>query len=356
MKRLTTNTLTESLTEKKTAPFRLLGVDSIRFIMALWVVISHLGLPKFAIYQESNNLIKIFQSFGDAFANGSAAVIVFFLVSGLCIHFPARTSLVIPCLKAFYIRRIIRIVIPAIVAIFFAGFIGNIQKFMIGNGGDDVGILWSLIAELIYYLLYPLILMARRKYSWLSLIFVSFIVATILAMTNVRAGNYPSFGNALNWILGLPCWLLGCLLAEQVESSLPVTKSQVLCWRCLIFGFSIIAVVLRWYLPHELTIGYPWSLNVFAIVAFYWLKVEITRSRQIAPLPWLESAGHWSYSLYLMHPVMIFAVQFAPQLALPRFIFLYGGALLLAYIFYLICERPSQNLAVRWSRKMASVG
>jgi len=72
------------------------------------------------------------------------------------------------------------------------------------------------VAEVIYYGLFPGLLVLRRmSSSWAPLILTSVAMAIMLAATNPVAGNYPSFGNGLNWLLGLPCWLSGCWPAEK---------------------------------------------------------------------------------------------------------------------------------------------
>src|SRR5450432_2915694 len=72
------------------------GLDSIRFFCALWVVFFHGNLPPLLEGMEHAPklvwLRLIRGIYGSAF-NGPAAVIVFFLVSGFCIHFPQRNSL-----------------------------------------------------------------------------------------------------------------------------------------------------------------------------------------------------------------------------------------------------------------------
>jgi len=49
--------------------------------------------------------------------NAPAAVIVFFVISGLCIHLPFARSLESPHLGAFYSRRLLRLLIPIAVTI-----------------------------------------------------------------------------------------------------------------------------------------------------------------------------------------------------------------------------------------------
>ena len=343
-----------NIKETQTTTSRLTGVDSIRFVMALIVVAGHFGLPKIPGEESQHGLLKIIIASYHSLPNGPAAVIIFFLISGLCIHFPARNSLHIPNIKAFYTRRITRITIPAITALIIGHFLGNTNFYMLGNTWSEPGITWSLVAELIYYLIYPLILTLRRKYSWKTIIITSYIFAIILASTKPLAGNYSSFGNSLNWILGLPCWLLGCLLAEKSDNIKTTSHLLLVLWRILLCISLLMITVLRWHLPGRISIGNPWSLNLFAIVAFFWLRYELAWASKNGVLSWLESAGRWSYSLYLVHLMMIYLSSLLPQSIFLKFIFLYGGSLVLAFLFYLACEQPAQNLAIYLSRRVAS--
>ena len=114
-------------------------------------------------------------------------------------------------------------------------------------------ILWSLVAELIYYTLYPALLIVRRRtLTWSPMIFGAFALGLVLASTNPTAGNYPSFGNALNWILGLPCWLSGCWLADAVvKNKIPESMSfrSIWIWRGLILVLAMVCSILRFHTP-----------------------------------------------------------------------------------------------------------
>ena len=65
---------------------------------------------------------------------------------------------------------------------------------------------------------------------------VSFVIALLLAATNPRAKDYPSWGLGLNWVLGLPCWLLGCELAERSAPGLPAGPTSIWRWRIAVWG------------------------------------------------------------------------------------------------------------------------
>src|SRR5438046_10115626 len=73
------------------------GFDTIRFVCALWVLFGHLGfLPLVAGIDRTT---RVGYLIAGAFANavsGPAAVVVFFVISGFCIHYPFRGGTPVP--------------------------------------------------------------------------------------------------------------------------------------------------------------------------------------------------------------------------------------------------------------------
>ena len=98
-------------------------------------------------------------------------------------------------------------------------------------------------------------------------------------------------------------------------------------------------------------IGFPWTLNLFAIYAFFWLKQEIqffNFNSDVHKSP-IESFGVWSYSMYLTHILAMlifekivrnvninFTLEWVLQMAF---------VLSFAYVFYLLFEKPFHSLA-----------
>src|SRR5712692_5028489 len=202
-------TLNGECTPGRIGTERVRGLDSIRFICAVWVMIGHAGpLPYVMDMDRSNTFGFLVRGVLHNFISGPAAVIVFFVISGFCIHFPYRHTKAVELLP-YFARRHIRILVPVATAILLGNWVGVRLPIL------QDSILWSLVCEEVYYSLYPLILKARARWGWASLIAVTFASAYAVVLTNPTAGNYPSYGAGLNWILGLPCWLLGCQLAER---------------------------------------------------------------------------------------------------------------------------------------------
>jgi peptidoglycan/LPS O-acetylase OafA/YrhL len=288
--------------------------------------------------------------------NGSAAVIVFFLVSGFCIHFPFRNNKLDLFMPSFYARRFIRILIPAFIYLTLLRHVTGIAY------RPNETVLWSVVCESTYYFLYPAILFLRRRSSWQALEAVSFIAAAIVILTHQEM--LPWGDNAyialkdLTWIVGLPCWILGCWLAET-HSKFPLLSTT----RIWMFRISIWALVVAENLYHFHGKGLFSSgcilLDLFCFIACAWLGCEIVYASHHGSNSKLEWAGTWSYSLYLIHTITpalfgVVGLGFMDKLWPTHFVVL-ATAFLLSYGYYRLVEYPSHMTAItagRWFEKM----
>jgi peptidoglycan/LPS O-acetylase OafA/YrhL len=334
----------------RSASLRISGLDSIRFVAAAWVVVSHLGLlPLFAV-KPAEPAMAAASAFYGILVSGPAAVVVFFVVSGFCIHFPYASGQPFS-VSEFILRRYIRIGVPLAAVVLLAPLAGLPLELL------NRMAIWSLFSELIYYTAYPLIRISLARASWRSLLAASFAigVAVILmdplhasrSAAHVTWGDYPSFGVMGNALLGLPCWLLGVRLADW-RTTLESRKanSNIWAWRAAIWALSCICLVARFHSP----IGYPWTLNLFAIAVYLWLQQEMIHYQTSKPWYWLETAGTWSYSIYLLHPLSqaLFAhgILWAPQLGdKAKWAALMMFTLGSSYAFFRMVEAPSHRMA-----------
>lgn len=319
-----------------------------RFLAVLWVVFSHCGYPPLTEGIDKGTLLgKAIQGiYGNLFA-GVPAVIVFFVISGFCIHYPHRapgTFSLVP----FLARRYLRIGIPLVGAVLLA------KPFGINLALFQNSILWSLLAELIYYTLYPVLRLLHARFGWEKIIAASMVVAYAVVLCHPTAKDYAPFGPSLSWLVAFPCWLLGCLLAEADFGTAlsTITRSQVWRWRLGIWFLSSLCSFLRFHSPA----GYPWTLNLFAIAVFFWLRVEIFGFRQQKGIRWLEWAGCWSYSVYLIH---LIANKAYWRMDLPNLGFNLNWCVQMlvifgfSYLFYLIVEKPGHHIARHLGRILA---
>jgi peptidoglycan/LPS O-acetylase OafA/YrhL len=328
---------------------RIRGLDSIRFISAAIVVFAHTGQPPLRAGIDTHTLAgRLLDGFLGNLTSSAAAVIAFFVISGFCIHYAHARTNTIRSLGEYYARRYVRILIPALAALAGASLL-HLEMSLF-----DKSILWSVAAEIIYYSLYPLLLLARRRVgSWLPLIGLSYVASILVAATNPTSGAYPVFGLQGNWLLALPCWLLGCWLADLVTAGRTAGAERWV-WplRGAVWAVMIACSILRYHSP----IGYPWTLNVFAILVMVWLAAELNHFLTREPVGWLEWAGKWSYSLYVTHkltfillgPLYLQGLGLIPGWTI-RFALLLAGA----YLFYLLVERPSHLLAYAVGRRLA---
>ncbi|MES2428788.1 MAG: acyltransferase [Bacteroidota bacterium] len=324
------------------------GVDSIRFILALLVMLSHFDNVcadslKHSVYLPVK-LIGVFLA--NAF-DGTLAVIAFFIISGFVIHYPCKRG--IDNLLQFWLRRFLRILIPLAVIITIGTVLDHPEKT----------VTWSLFCELIYYALYPLLL--KISLSWKTKFIIAWLVAALvigigsyhdvlafLKQTNYNYhGYYWQFGDYITWVIGLPCWLLGVLIAENIDHLKTIPFSKVLAYRLIVYIISCFCCFGKFHLH----LSYLLSMNIFALLLYKWIQAEIVYYKSRQPNQSLEKMGKFSYSLYLCHPVVF--------LLLKRFIlfnnFTYPFFVLLtivaAYLFYLVVERPSHRLARKINQK-----
>lgn len=313
---------------------RLAGLDAIRFVCAYAVLMSHTPSLWRLIDSQHPKAVLAAKAMRDGF-NGAAAVIVFFVISGFCIHYPNRTAA--PAYGEYFIRRYVRIGVPLIALQLMLPFFGE------GVTTVTRTVTWSLYCELIYYTLYPLLLYAAARLRWLPLIALGLVVAAGRAIIWPEPyGNYVPLHVPTAWITGLPCWMMGCALAERVPRA-PVSSAKIWAARVGVWLASVAALELRFHAG----VGFDLSLNLFAILATCWLAWEIDYYRVRRPWAWLESVGRWSYSLYLFHiPGQRVVVWLLPNVSdFVRWCVRVPITLLVCYLFFLAFERPSHHLA-----------
>lgn len=318
------------------------GVDSIRFILAVIVVLRHFdNVYAIALKNSAHSVLRYFGYFLSNAFEGVSAVIAFFIISGFVIHYPNKSG--IRNLKEFWIRRLLRIAIPLAV-ILLAG---------IGFNHPEKTVVWSLYCELIYYGIYPFL--QKIKISWKTKFLIAYIISAavicLFAWHDVVAlvkhsntgynGQYWQLGVPLTWIVGLPCWLLGVLIAENIDNLNEVNFKTLIIYRILVYAISCLLCYGRFHFH----ISYILSMNIFAFILYKWIKAEITYFKSNKPNYKLEKLGKFSYSLYLCHPLFLVLLKlYMPYnlITYPVFVLL---TIVSAYAFYRLIEKPSHLIA-----------
>lgn len=322
--------------------FKVRGIDSIRALAAMWVFLSHLGKIPFEPYIGTGRLASLLQSVYGTLFNGTAAVVIFFIISGICIRLASQAESLE--LGPFWVRRFVRVGGPLLCAV-------GISHFIFGNADVLDAVLWSLYCELIYYFIYPFLCSLASKISWPLMIVVAIIAACVLvSMKDDHNGFLWTYGIGLSWILGLPSWLLGVYVADNLHS--PRWAPTFLVRRALWAGMwlaSSVALVAHFHSP----LSYKYTMIPFGLMASWWLLVELraaSREKEHMLLTWV---GTWSYSLYLCHKIAIGLVAMA-GLSIENEARGYAAALILglvlSYVFYRLVESPFHDLARKLSK------
>src|SRR5579872_2703578 len=243
------------------------GLDTLRFVAATVVALSHgAAFPLHDWLGTGADWTRLITGAYDVSFDGVAAVIVFFVISGFCIHYAPATGAPFRTLP-FWTRRGIRILIPLGGAVALSMALGAAA-----TGALEV-VLWSVYCELIYYALYPLLRLAFREFGLRRVLVVSSAISAAMILLNWKTPFYWTFSPALTWLLAAPAWLLGCLLAERVAAGVAAPKfGGVWFWRLAAWTCAAAATAAFFHSPWK--VGYPLLRAPFQLVAFRWVWVE----------------------------------------------------------------------------------
>lgn len=319
--------------------FRLAGVDVLRGLSVLLVVLHHIHLRfKMNKYPVNDVLPETLNQV--LFWSGYYAVIAFFVISGFLI-----TSLSIRRWESlgrvhigrFYVMRMARI-LPCLLLILLVlsvlhflevqGFVMNPEKASLGRGlvaaltfhmnwlegqrGWLPGawdVLWSLSVEEVFYLLFPLVCLlfaSEKRLLWplLVLIVLGPINRTIYA-DQEPWGSYA-------YLSCMDGMAFGCIAAVV---SARANVSERLLRLSPITGAAVAVLVLMLCDANDHHAGLArFGLNVTAL--------EIGVALMLVPLgkgignramargtAWLRAIGRWSYEIYLFHMLAILGLM-----------------------------------------------
>jgi len=363
-------------------PTRLRGIDALRGVAALGVVLYH------AVEQGKhvvpNNFLQYpvrMIQFGSSL--GYIGVFLFFVISGFCIHLQwarARAAGAEPELRfgAFWKRRIRRLYPPYAIALFFfllltATTVGlSFSRFFFYDVGMHLlmlhnldpqtcytinGVFWTLAIEEQLYLAYFLLLFIRVRWGWGLTLAVCLLARLAWMIFSHVLWLKTGFGipvpeaAASHWFT----WALGALGVEVMFglTTLRGWSRDLRLAAVLIVIASALSANLPlipkdtfihnacWFAMHPL-----WGLGFF-IVVNRMVLAEQSWVRQ-ATFPSLVSLfstlGIFSYSIYLTHELVIMQSWrwINPgwlQLANVAVV-LVPATIVFAWIFFWFCEKP----------------
>ncbi len=318
---------------------------------------------------------------------GGFGVTVFFFLSGFLITTLLRmefdkSSTV--SLKNFYVRRALRILPPFYLVLFLASSLtamgaiegkleapavlaqalhyANYRIVNHGYGGLAPGtaVYWSLAVEEHFYLLFPLLYLSLRKRNLSprgQALVLAALCAAILAWRCVLVGVYhcPIDRTYIASDTRFDSILFGCALAVYGNPILDPPHIRDGIWKAVLLPLGLVTLIATFLIRDDVfreTVRY--SLQGLALVPVFvcairfpsWGVMRVLNYRPIAFI------GVLSYSLYLIHQVVLFALS-------PYVGARYGEAVnsvvglpisvLLAWLVHLFVERPFARLRKRYS-------
>lgn len=314
---------------------------------------------------------------------GSLGVAIFFVVSGFCIHLSFQQQG--KKYSDFFIRRFFRIYPAYLAAVLlfaflfpktalnFSGASANeswrqlishlllIHNFQPGTYSGINASFWSLAIEIQLYLLYPLLLFLVARLGWKrTLILLGIIESVIHVAREIVVFNTISMPHFLDhypraisstlicfYDLGRSplaywfSWSLGALVADCYLQNKPQPLAGVspVIWA----GCTVICFVFRPLSEFMFAMGCLFTATTLSRLLQNGIKVNPDR------FGWkfLGRIGVWSYSLYLLHQPILFALPTAwldSYGTLVKLAFLgFAGlaVLLLSWLSYTAIEAPS---------------
>jgi peptidoglycan/LPS O-acetylase OafA/YrhL len=312
---------------------RSLRIDALRGLAALTVMVYH---ARAELWTGISNLWHQ-RNFGGGlntwlgyltlpFSFGDAAVMLFFVISGYCIHYSGAKRLATagmqakPDWKNYFWKRFWRIYPTYVAALIIAGavdyfaagkggslgvadhsisaFLGSlvtVQNILTPQYGTN-GVFWSLAIEVHLYLFYPVMFWVSRKYGCLQSMALAFILSLLPCLTDLVL-KLARLGYQLPGPLFLQflfIWMLGFYVAEIQVGRVKMPSTP---WHIWLVMFTI-GIAARY--EHWLGLS-----NCFFGIAFFGLVLFSAREKKEEECGWLvktlAQVGIFSYSLYAIH-------------------------------------------------------
>jgi peptidoglycan/LPS O-acetylase OafA/YrhL len=325
---LPTGTQPENAAPAPTTRGRLVGLDGIRGLAALFVVVNHVFLRAFPGYPANH---APFWAAG--FIYGRFAVVVFIVLSGFSLAVsPARAGWRLDGVWKFAHRRAWRILPPYWAALVFSLLM---TWFVVAQPGWPVptaqsaavnGLLvqdvvavpspnrafWSIAIEAQLYVIFPLLLLAVRRLSAFAMVAMVAVPALALgvgAARHIRAANdlVNQYTPDLAVLFAIGVAAAGVVAATERRRALP--------WHWFALGLAVPVVALIilkgsvWTIGHFFWVDLALGPSIGCLLA----AVATDRPRPLVRLldvrP-LRRLGLFSYSLYLTHAPIVIAVYY----------------------------------------------
>ena len=361
---------------------RLDSLTGLRFFAAFIVFLFHMGISENPA--RPTGPINPFADTGVAHwyglifgTGGFVGVSFFFVLSGFVLSWSAKSG---ETARAFIRRRIVKIfpnhlatwvlamVLFAAAYTSWKAWLPNLfllhawfPDFSIAMSVNDPS--WSLCCEMLFYLLFPLLIApisrmsVRRLWAWAAVMVIGLFIYQLIAMFVVpHDGSNPNIPiSDLQYWFGyfLPVgrlfeFVLGAILARIVLAEKWIGIKPLASVALMVCGY-----VASMFVPYQFRLNLVTIVPIAVMVAsFANADLRGTRTRLRGRLPvWL---GNVSFGFYLAQGVTIFYIraqmnnaQYSTPIAVLVLLGLFATTLLLGWCLYQFVESPMMR---RWSR------
>ena len=375
------------VTSPSSKPERFIVLDSLRGVAALAVVIWHimmslLDVPASSTYQAGANFARLWQISPFYFLMaGREAVIIFFILSGFVLSLPWLKGSEAPY-NSYLIKRVCRIYIPYIATValalltyslFASGQIPELSQWfntswsrdptptdiiqhtlLIGSFANEqyAVVLWSLVHEMRISIIFPFLMIAVLRWRWQAVL-LSFLtlsaLGTVLDELTAKSTDYPATFHYLVF------FIIGALLAKYLQTIVSVwrrlPRAAVLAVLLVAFTLYSYARILGHFIGEsnwdrdieDLLVGLSASL----LIAWLLSSRSAQRVMETGPLVFL---GRISYSLYLLHPIVLLSLVHTLSGRVNIYVLLAAVvpiSIALAALSYRWVEQPAVSLGKR---------
>ncbi len=367
---------------------RFVALDSLRGLAAITVVILHfliMWLPAdgASLSRHQSWLLALLSPL---FA-GSDAVILFFVLSGFVLAMPFLQGRVQPYPR-FVLRRIVRIYLPyygALAAAFAAAGIWRGHRYInhwaqpFWNEPWNLGlvvnhllligvykthpydfVIWTLVEEMRISLIFPLLFWLVMRRGWKSAFMAALLISCLASLPSLQRG--PVATSLLLTVHYASFFIVGICMAAQLSriEGWWHRQSRLVIGGLLAAGFIFYgyAGLLSAFLQLHSGNARLWATltprDWFAGLGAVTLILGAVFSASVKSLLLLRLPhflGKISYSLYLIHPVVLGAMAFSALGYLNlgiQFVLYIGLAVLGGQVLWWLVERH----AIRWSRRV----
>ncbi|HVX83177.1 MAG TPA: acyltransferase [Phycisphaerae bacterium] len=364
----------------KPPPPRLDFLDGLRALAAIHVIFLHAGMT---VWDTGSNRLApwFFDALLHWFGNAHYAVVAFITLSGFCLTLPLVRDDGLRPLRSldFFKKRCKRILPPYWLALVLSALLGLTLLSQKTQTVWDISIpvtakaflthvalihnvtrndstinypLWTIAVEWQIYLCFPLIVLALRRFSPITILTIA-IIACYSAAFLLR--HTPFSGLTCQFLV---LFLLGSVACLVVRSTFPyaiMVRRHAPTLLAAVIIAALALFTLNGLMSSYDVWRYQWLLDLPAGIIFAAFLVCLPRFpalRRPFESKLLVAIGGFSYSVYLIHaPLLQFLWQYvAKPLQLSNsasflFLCLLGIPLILtaSFLFFLVAERPFMN-------------